>query len=379
MTEFARSICLFLLLVLNGTFGDFSTDSTTCQGTRYYDPISGRFLTADPLGHESDPSLYVAFGGDPINYFDPDGRFARGVYNGVGSFGSDLSASAAIALDALFKPIVGLFDPFAAQMHFSGGYKPNPAFANAYYSGSDAFRAGHQVGYFGAELGTSAALGYGLGRVLAPPLGGVGYAMGISSRPFWGGLGFADDAFAATRTGSAGLFGDAFGMGATRTGSAFGYEWGASRTFSAGGTAFGTDLRTSWGFFDDTLTGSSGGSRFLGNSATVAKGTTQLEFGFVKNLENPNFVLYKTSEFNRSMLRPGEYTLNLPWLRNETLDWAQNQQALRRAMNIGNPIREVNPNALGGWMQRERDFLSSQGWQRNQEGSDVFWAKPSGQ
>jgi len=248
-----------------GRWGDIT--GLYCLGTRYYDPISGRFLTADPLGHESDPSLYAAFGGDPINYFDPDGRFARGVYNGVGSFGSELSASAAIALDALFKPIVGLFDPFAAQMHFSGGYKPNPAFANAYYSGSDAFRAGHQVGYFGAELGTSAALGYGLGRVLAPPLGGVGYAMGISSRPFWGGLGFADDAFAATRTGSAGLFGDAFGMGATRTGSAFGYEWGASRTFSAGGTAFGTDLRTSWGFFDDTLTGSSGGSRFLGNPA----------------------------------------------------------------------------------------------------------------
>lgn len=74
-------------------------------------------------------------------------------------------------------------------------------------------------------------------------------------------------------------------------------------------------------------------------------------------MENPNFVLYKASEFNPSMLRPGGYTLNLPWLRNEALDWAQNQQALQRAMNIGNPIREANPNALGGWLQRERDFL----------------------
>ncbi len=111
----------------------------------------------------------------------------------------------------------------------------------------------------------------------------------------------------------------------------------------------------------------------------AAESATQLELGFVKNLENPNFVLYKASQFNPSMLRPGEYTLNLPWLRNEALDWAQNQQALQRAMNIGNPIREANPNALGGWLQRERDFLSSQGWQRTQQGSDVFWVKPSGQ
>ena len=115
-----------------------------------------------------------------------------------------------------------------------------------------------------------------------------------------------------------------------------------------------------------------------GHSTVAAKTGTQLEFGFVKNLENPNFVLYKSSEFNPSMLRPGEYTLNLPYLRNEALDWAQNQQALQRAMNIGNPIREANPNALGGWLQRERDFLGSGGWQRTQQGSDLFWVKPSG-
>jgi hypothetical protein len=114
-------------------------------------------------------------------------------------------------------------------------------------------------------------------------------------------------------------------------------------------------------------------------SFLAAKTGTQLEFGFVKNLENPNFVLYKSSEFSPSMLRPGEYTLNLPYLRNEALDWAQNQQALQRAMNIGNPIREANPNALGGWLQRERDFMGSQGWQRAPQGSDVFWTKPPGQ
>ena len=75
------------------------------------------------------------------------------------------------------------------------------------------------------------------------------------------------------------------------------------------------------------------------------------------------------------MLRPGEYKLNLPYLRNESLDWAQNQGQLSKAMSIGNPIREVNPNALGGWLQRERDFLGSGKWQRTQQGSDTFWVK----
>ena len=114
-------------------------------------------------------------------------------------------------------------------------------------------------------------------------------------------------------------------------------------------------------------------------SSLAAKTGTQLEFGFVKNLENPNFVLYKAKDFNPSMLRPGEYTLNLPNLGSTELNWAQNQQALQRAMNIGNPIREANPFSPGGFLQRERDFLGSQGWQRTQQGNDFFWAKPSGQ
>jgi RHS repeat-associated protein len=45
-------------------------------GARYYDPMSGRFLGADPLGHDSDPSLYTFCNGDPIDQFDSDGRLA---------------------------------------------------------------------------------------------------------------------------------------------------------------------------------------------------------------------------------------------------------------------------------------------------------------
>jgi len=41
---------------------------------RYYEPTSGRFLSADPMGQAASPSLYDFCGGDPVNFFDPDGR-----------------------------------------------------------------------------------------------------------------------------------------------------------------------------------------------------------------------------------------------------------------------------------------------------------------
>jgi RHS repeat-associated protein len=44
------------------------------MGARYYDPNAGRFISPDPLGHAASIDLYAAFGGDAVNYFDPDGR-----------------------------------------------------------------------------------------------------------------------------------------------------------------------------------------------------------------------------------------------------------------------------------------------------------------
>jgi RHS repeat-associated protein len=43
-------------------------------GARYYEPTSGRFLSADPMGQAASPSLYDYAGGDPVNGMDPDGR-----------------------------------------------------------------------------------------------------------------------------------------------------------------------------------------------------------------------------------------------------------------------------------------------------------------
>ena len=38
---------------------------------RYYEPTSGRFLSADPLGNGESPSLYDFAKGESVNIFDP--------------------------------------------------------------------------------------------------------------------------------------------------------------------------------------------------------------------------------------------------------------------------------------------------------------------
>ena len=52
-------------------------------GARYYEPTSGRFLSADPMGHAASPSLYDYAGGDPVNHTDSDGRLATKIANVV--------------------------------------------------------------------------------------------------------------------------------------------------------------------------------------------------------------------------------------------------------------------------------------------------------
>jgi RHS repeat-associated protein len=43
-------------------------------GARVYEPVSGRFLSCDPLSFAAGTSLYAFGNGDPVNHFDPDGR-----------------------------------------------------------------------------------------------------------------------------------------------------------------------------------------------------------------------------------------------------------------------------------------------------------------
>jgi RHS repeat-associated protein len=52
-------------------------------GARYYDPLAGHFLSADPLGHAGSMDLQSFCNGDPVNSFDPTGRFGKSVFNGA--------------------------------------------------------------------------------------------------------------------------------------------------------------------------------------------------------------------------------------------------------------------------------------------------------
>lgn len=53
----------------------------TYLGNRYYDSVEGRFLSGDPMGHAGSADLYSFCNGDPVNYFDPDGRFGKQAFN----------------------------------------------------------------------------------------------------------------------------------------------------------------------------------------------------------------------------------------------------------------------------------------------------------
>jgi hypothetical protein len=75
---------------------------------------SGSFNSFDPLWNDLDPSGYSFAGGDPINYFDPDGRFsvsaAKKIWNaGVATldFLGHGMAAAASAESALYADMAG--------------------------------------------------------------------------------------------------------------------------------------------------------------------------------------------------------------------------------------------------------------------------------
>ena len=66
-------------------------------GFRSYNPIVGRFITADPLGFVNGPNVYAYVGNNPLNWIDPWGlckdklwweKLGEGYYYGTG-FGTE--------------------------------------------------------------------------------------------------------------------------------------------------------------------------------------------------------------------------------------------------------------------------------------------------
>ena len=66
-----------------------------------YDPISGRWLTYDSVWNERDPNAYTFCGGDPIGYFDADGRGFWGTF--FSGAGHDLYATGATLVNGVVQ------------------------------------------------------------------------------------------------------------------------------------------------------------------------------------------------------------------------------------------------------------------------------------
>ncbi len=146
-------------------------------GARYYDPVAGRFISCDPLGHDADPSLYAFANGDPVNYFDPDGRFGKqyvGYANTLGN--SDSTGDRWLAMPAGLVGAVaqgigslpGMFneagaDMAAARQEISG------------YSGGQAFLARSLMMPADVAFGTTKLIGDPYNTVRDMPQGFVNF------------------------------------------------------------------------------------------------------------------------------------------------------------------------------------------------------------
>jgi RHS repeat-associated protein len=72
-------------------------------GARYYDPVAGRMVSPDPLGHAASMSLYDLCNGDPLNRFDADGRIAKGTVAGSIRDGLDRARTTAALIALVLK------------------------------------------------------------------------------------------------------------------------------------------------------------------------------------------------------------------------------------------------------------------------------------
>jgi RHS repeat-associated protein len=64
------------------------------RGKRYYDPVPGRWVSADSVWNGQDPNYFTFCGGDPINSFDPDGRFGKGSVGNLATLGQSIGSFA---------------------------------------------------------------------------------------------------------------------------------------------------------------------------------------------------------------------------------------------------------------------------------------------
>jgi len=65
---------------------------------RFYDPETGRYISADPIGLDGGMNLYGYANQNPINYIDPDGRFVMALPFIIGGVSGEAIAGALAGL-----------------------------------------------------------------------------------------------------------------------------------------------------------------------------------------------------------------------------------------------------------------------------------------
>ena len=79
-------------------------------GAREYDPETGAFTRRDPSGLEGGENQYAYAGGDPVNYWDPDGNFVAAVVVGAAA-GAAIGGAEGAVFGAADEVLDQAFDP----------------------------------------------------------------------------------------------------------------------------------------------------------------------------------------------------------------------------------------------------------------------------
>jgi RHS repeat-associated protein len=79
-------------------------------GAREYDPETGAFTRRDPSGLEGGENQYAYAGGDPVNYWDPDGNFVAAVVVGAAA-GAAIGGAEGAVFGAADEVMDQAFDP----------------------------------------------------------------------------------------------------------------------------------------------------------------------------------------------------------------------------------------------------------------------------
>jgi hypothetical protein len=168
---------------------------------RYYDPLTGRFLTRDPIGYAGGLNLYAFAGNNPVSYADPSGTnplLCGGIGAGLGAIiGGGVAyvhhqdVLQAVVHGAVVGGVTGFFTCLGAPELGAGflGSAASGAVGGAIgdtYGQATAIAFGWQDCFNWPELLSSAAFGGAVGG-LTNVLGGAGGAVPEGSGCFTAG------------------------------------------------------------------------------------------------------------------------------------------------------------------------------------------------